>query len=342
MHTDKNPESAFRDMISIIIPTYNRKELLQEAVASCLAQTYGNIEVLVIDDGSTDGTEKVVRELLRGPWAGKVTYHRKANGGASGARNLGLRLARGEYIQYLDSDDLLRPEKLERQMAAIRTANGVIDCCSCFGRIETKAAGWDGARRIGEMCEDHSSYIKRQCERSVHVMSTMAPLWRRLFVTGVPAWREDLTVAEEWEYYIRLLALRPQVAFVEEDLFWARAHEGEQLSKAFGSLRHSLSFYRAIRAVEELLQLTPFWTAEVRAGLLLRARTVYINLLRHGDNESIRDYEHWFLQLTRAVPSRSAAGAVYLRQIIGRDLFLILFDLLSRAPRRAPGHGLVN
>lgn len=333
--SETKPHLSPAPLISIVIPTYNRKELLQEAVASCLAQSYRNIEVLVIDDGSTDGTEKVGRELLRGPWAGKVSYHRKANGGTSSAKNLGLRLARGTYIQYLDSDDLLRPEKLERQMAAIQTANGVIDCCSCFGRIGTKAAGWDGARRIGEMCEDHSSYIKRQCERSVHVMSTMAPLWRRLFVTGVPAWREDLAVAEEWEYYIRLLALRPQVAFVEEDLFWARAHEGEQLSKDFGSLRYSLSFYHAIRTVQELLQPTPFWTREVRAGLLLRARTVYINLLRCGDNASVRDFERWFLQLTRAVPNRSAAGVVHLRQVIGRDLFLMLFDLPSRAPRRA-------
>ena len=317
--------------VSVIIPTYNRNELLQEAVASCMAQSYGNIEVLVVDDGSTDGTEKTVQELLRGPWAGKVSYHRKANGGTSSAKNLGLRLAQGDYIQYLDSDDLLRPEKLERQMAAIQKANGVIDCCSCFGRIGTKAAGWDGARRIGEMCEDHSSYIQRQCERTVYVMSGMAPLWRRLFVTAVPAWREDLTVAEEWEYYIRLLALRPRVAFVEEDLFWARAHEGEQLSKTFGSLRHALSFYHALCAVEELLRPTPFWTPEVRAGLLLRGRTLYINLLRHGDHESIRDYEHWFLQLTRAVPNRSVAGLVHLRQVIGRDLFLMLFDLLSRA-----------
>ena len=329
--------SVFGQMVSIIIPTYNRKELLQEAVASCLAQTYGNIEVLVIDDGSTDGTEKTVQELLRGPWAGKVTYHRKANGGTSSAKNLGLRLARGAYIQYLDSDDLLRPEKLERQMAAIQTADGVIDCCLCFGRIGTKAAGWDGARRIGEMCGDHLSYIKRQCDRTVHVMHTAAPLWRKQFVAEVPAWREDLTVAEEWEYYIRLWATRPRFVFVEDDLSFVRAHEGEQLSKAIGSLRHALSFYHAIRAVEELLQPTPFWTPEVRAGLLLRARTVYINLLRHADNELIRDYEHWFLQLTRAVPSRSVAGVVHLRQVIGRDLFLMLFDLLSRAPRRTAG-----
>jgi glycosyltransferase involved in cell wall biosynthesis len=286
--------------------------------------------VIVIDDGSTDDTERTVQKLLRGPWRGKVAYHRKPNGGTSSAKNLGLQLARGAYIQYLDSDDLLRPEKLERQMAAIQTANGVIDCCLCFGRLGTKVAGWDRAHRIGEMCENHLGYIRRQCARTVHVMSTMAPLWRRLFVTAIPAWREDLTVAEEWEYYIRLLALRPLVAFVEEDLFWSRGHEGEQLSKAFGSLRHVLSYYHAIRAVEESLQPTPFWTPEVRAGLLLRARTVYINLLRHDDSETIRDYEQWFLELSRAVPSRSVAGVVHLRRTIGRGLFLTLFDLLNR------------
>jgi hypothetical protein len=160
-------------------------------------------------------------------------------------------------------------------------------------------------------------------------MSTMAPLWRRLFVTGVPAWREDLAVAEEWEYYIRLLVLRPRLAFVEEDLFWVRAHEGEQLSKAFGSLRHSLSFYHAIRAVEELLRPTPFWTPEVRDGLLLRARGNYINLLRTAGRETIHDYESWLVGLARRLQAHSVCVAVFLRRVVGTGRFLKLFDFFN-------------
>lgn len=323
--------------VSIIIPAYNRRELLQEAVASCLAQTYPNLEVVVVDDGSTDGTRELVAERLHGEWAGKVVYHQKPNGGASSAKNLGMRVARGDYLQFLDSDDVLRPEKISHQMSAILAAVGEVDCCVCYGRLGSLTAGWDSAQRIGELCPDVATFVRRQCERTVHIMPTEAPLWRKEFLGGDAGWREDLSVAEEWEYYIRLLSLRPRVVFVEEDLFWARAHAGEQLSKAFGSLRHTLSFYHAMRAVEELLQPTPFWTPEVRAGLLLRARTVYINLLRHGDNESIRDYEHWFLQLAGAVPNWSAAGAVHLRHVIGRDLFLRLFDLLHRASHRTAG-----
>lgn len=329
--------SCLTPLVSIIIPTYNRRELLPETVASCLAQTYVNIEVMIVDDGSTDDTREMVAARLRNDWACKVVYHHKPNGGTSSAKNIGMRVTRGDYLQFLDSDDVLHPEKISRQIAAIRTAVGTVDCCICLGRLGNLAAGWDSARRIGELCPDTATYIRRQCERTVHVMHTAAPLWRREFLQGNPGWREDLCVAEEWEYYIRLLAKQPQLALVTEELFWVRAHEGQQLSKDFGILRHSLSFYHALRAVEELLRPTPFWAPEVRAGLLLRARTVYINLLRHGDNESIRNYEHWFLQLTRAVPSRSAAGAVHLRQVIGRDLFLMLFDLLIRTPHRTAG-----
>jgi glycosyltransferase involved in cell wall biosynthesis len=324
-------------LVSIVIPTYNRCRLLQEAVASCIGQTYPRIEVVIVDDGSTDGTCELVAEKLRGEWAGRVVHHAKPNGGVSSARNLGMRVARGDYLQFLDSDDVLRPEKISLQMAAIQTDAARVDCCLCYGRLGDLGAGWGAAPRISQMCPDVGTFIRRECERTVHIMPTVAPLWRKEFLSGDAAWREDLSVAEEWEYYIRLLSRSPQCVFVEEELFWVRAHEGEQLSKAFGSLRHSASFYHAIRAVEELLKPTPFWTSEVRAGLLRRARTVYINLLRHGDNESIREFERWFLKLARATPNWSATGAVYLRQVIGQDLFLTLFDILHRPSSRATG-----
>lgn len=99
--------------VSVIIPTYNRPHFLREAIESVRSQTYPNLEVLVIDDGSTTpGVEAVVRPLL-----GEITYFKKENGGPGSAVNEGLKLAQGKYIARLDDDDLMSPDKIQRQVA---------------------------------------------------------------------------------------------------------------------------------------------------------------------------------------------------------------------------------
>lgn len=316
-------------IVSIIIPTFNRKDLLVEAVASGLAQTYPHIEVVIVDDGSTDGTDKMVAARLRAEWAGKVVYLYKENGGTSSAKNAGMQKAQGAYIQFLDSDDVLRPEKVSRQMASIRSASEIVDCCVCYGRLGTLEAGWHNGMRIGEVCPNSALYIQRQCGRNVHVICTNAPLWRADFLIGFPTWREDLNVSEEWEYYIRLLSRNPLLTAVPEDLFWVREHAGDQLTKSFGNLRNARSTYRAIRTVAELLRKGPFWNSAVGQGLILRARTTYINLLRSVCTEDLREFEEWLLELARTVPSRRIVAVITMRRCIGSKAFLKLFDLYS-------------
>ena len=104
--------------VSIIIPSYNRAHLIEETLASVAAQTWTDYEVLVIDDGSKDNTEPFLR-----PWCerdSRICYVRQANGGVSSARNHGLRLARGEFIAFLDSDDLWSPWKLKLQVELLQ------------------------------------------------------------------------------------------------------------------------------------------------------------------------------------------------------------------------------
>lgn len=104
-------------LVSVIIPTYNRARILRRAIESALSQTYGDIEVVVVDDGSTDDT----REMLTLMSADRrVRYFRQANAGVSAARNHGMRQARGEFIAFLDSDDSWHPWKLSAQIAALR------------------------------------------------------------------------------------------------------------------------------------------------------------------------------------------------------------------------------
>ena len=100
--------------VSICIPTYNRREYLKEALASVFAQTYEDYEVVIVDDGSTDGTKEMLED------AGyKVRYHRTDHIGQSAARNELIRLAQGEYLSFLDSDDVLFPDTIERLVRVI-------------------------------------------------------------------------------------------------------------------------------------------------------------------------------------------------------------------------------
>jgi len=102
-----------KDKVSVIIPTYNREKTIENAIQSVLNQTYTNLEVLVIDDGSTDGTADIVKGIKNE----RVKYIAlKKNGGASNARNVGVEMASGEWIAFQDSDDYWHSDKLEKQM----------------------------------------------------------------------------------------------------------------------------------------------------------------------------------------------------------------------------------
>jgi glycosyltransferase involved in cell wall biosynthesis len=114
--------------VSVIIPTYNRAPLLREAIASVLQQTYNDYEIVVVDDGSTDNTRRIIEEFS----SPRIRYFYQDNQGRSRARNLALRMALGEFIAFLDSDDMFMPEKLERQVA-------LFDSRSDFGMLYSSA-----------------------------------------------------------------------------------------------------------------------------------------------------------------------------------------------------------
>jgi len=101
--------------VSIIIPTYNQSQYLEEAMESVLNQTYQNIEIIIVDDGSTDNTSEVVKSFDN-----KIIYIPQKNKGASSARNAGIKKAQGQYVAFLDSDDMWIKNKLEKQIKFIQ------------------------------------------------------------------------------------------------------------------------------------------------------------------------------------------------------------------------------
>lgn len=102
-------------LVSVVIPTYNRSAMVIDAIESVRAQTYENIEILVIDDGSTDDTQEAVSKIVDP----RLRYHFLSHAGRSAARNYGIRQSHGEYIAFLDSDDLYLPEKLRKQVVVL-------------------------------------------------------------------------------------------------------------------------------------------------------------------------------------------------------------------------------
>ena len=104
-----------KPLVSVVIATYNMARFLPLALHSALSQSYGNIEVLVIDDGSRDDTQAVMAPFRSDR---RTRYIFQQNGGQASAKNHGIREARGEYVAFLDADDLWVPDKLERQLAA--------------------------------------------------------------------------------------------------------------------------------------------------------------------------------------------------------------------------------
>ena len=120
-------------LVSVIIPTYNRKESLLRSVESVLNQTYKNIEIIIVDDNSSDGTSEKVQEISDN----RVDYIKlERNSGACAARNTGIRNAHGDYIAFQDSDDYWYPEKLEKQFAFLSSYDADVSFCR-FRRINT-------------------------------------------------------------------------------------------------------------------------------------------------------------------------------------------------------------
>ena len=212
-------------LVSIVIPVHNRPDLAVQAIESALAQTHRPIEILVVDDGSTDGTTPGVLARLaeRHP---EVRVLTRPNGGPGLARETGRQAADGEFVQYLDSDDLLLPRKLEMQVAALeRDASAGV----AYGRTHyVDASGseiactWKEASQVRETIFP-SFLLARWWE-------TVAPLYRRSVTDAAGPWTA-LRLEEDWEYDARVGSLGVRLTYVDEFLAVHRDHPERRLSR---------------------------------------------------------------------------------------------------------------
>jgi glycosyltransferase involved in cell wall biosynthesis len=229
------------DLISVIIPARNTGAWIARTLETVVGQSYRNLEIVVVDDGSTDDTGEIAGQFVRRD--SRVTLHRGAGRGSAAARNLAIARSSGAFIAPCDSDDLWHPDKIARQLEAFRRAPGSVGVVYCW------SAGIDGndavifpywARGTAE-----GDVLEAMIEDSLPG-SGSAPLIRRSALFAAGGYPEDVVDADEWQLYIALAA-QCRFAVVPDRLVAYRLRPGSQSSN-FLTIEASLA--RTTRWIE--------------------------------------------------------------------------------------------
>ena len=295
-------------LVSIIIPVYNRAQMLQEAVESALKQNYKPIEIIIIDDGSSDETSELAHSLAKRH--SNVSCIRTENQGPALARQTGLEQARGAYIQYLDSDDLLDPNKLVQQVAELQatTSADVVYCRQALADSNGKIIE-DNWMRTGEQ---HKTMFPAML--AGRIWGTPAPLYRHTLLDKAGAWKK-LSNLEDWEYDCRLAIYSTGLAYVDQSLVLVRRHAGEHYgniepkdhhkirdrAEAFiliaghakaASINHnSLEYRKFVRSCFHVARQT------AHAGLIDQARALFTLCMAHRNASWTQQIEYRLFSL---------------------------------------------
>lgn len=221
--------------VAVIIPTYNRADAVCRAIESVLVQTYPRVEIIVVDDGSTDDTRSRLRQF-----GGKIRVIWKQNSGPAAARNTGVRESTGEVIAFLDSDDLYLPTKLERQVALLNQAGPSVCCCLC----NTLLHFWDGRRTSSfelsplEPQQEFGVWLNATEVLSTRfVIFNQAAAIRREAFEWAGGFDESLRLLEDYDLALRLSVKGPWVFLNEPLVVWRQSMDSLSREALIQTLR---------------------------------------------------------------------------------------------------------
>ncbi|AVR43841.1 glycosyl transferase family 2 [Christiangramia fulva] len=262
-------------LVSIIIPVYNRADLISQSLESVLDQTYENWECIVIDDGSTDGTLDVVKKYAtRDARFSSIKRPTGKPKGAAACRNVGLEHSSGNFIQYLDSDDLLHPEKLEKQMKYARRDVVLTGKWGYFSgedlmeRFKYKQNCYRNFRdplKLLFCFGKHDEFLPLHCY-----------LIPRNIIEKSGKWKEDLGNNDDAEYMSRILLNTPRVKFDAEAIVFYRV-EGKSTLSGFKTVENAESAVKSLRYLENILSNYP------------KISSLYLGNLKNKIKERIKD-----------------------------------------------------
>ncbi len=236
MYENKNwlIEDYTPKLVSVVIPTYNRYVLLNEAIQSIINQIYRPIECIVVDDGSTDGTKQLVKELIKkNEKSFTLKYIFQENSGSQTARNTGTKESSGEFIQYLDSDDLLFPEKIENQVSFLEENK---NCDAVWGSWRKGIPSDNVLNKSGAEKELLTQLLTEDC------IVNFSFLMRRTLVQKIGLWDINIRRNQEIDFQVRGLLSGANYQFQPQECGLWRIHDEERIANKTG-IRDIMEFY---------------------------------------------------------------------------------------------------
>ena len=223
--------------ISVIIPTFNRKKTLERAIQSVMDQSLLPFEILIIDDGSNDGTEQWVKENFQ-----NIKYIYQNNHGVSSARNTGIENAHGDWVAFLDSDDEWLPNKLYEQVKAI-------DSNPEMKFFHTNEIWIRNGMRVNQMKKHkkYGGYIFEKCLDICRVSPSSVLIQKEVF-DNIGIFDESLRVCEDYDLWLRITSKYP-VVFLDIPLIYKYGGHADQLSK----VNDGIESYR-IQSLEKIIK----------------------------------------------------------------------------------------
>lgn len=246
-------------LVSVVIPLHNAEQYIGEAIESINNQTYRSIEIIIVDDGSTDQSLAVAKNFEKD----HITILRQENKGASAARNTGLAQAKGKYIQYLDADDLLSPNKIEAQVKLLEANEGYLSLCvtSYF------KDGEDPFSKKPEpswyhhyCCEDTLDFIIKlyggafigpEYGGMVAIHSWLSP---KAILDLAGPWNETLSMDDDGEYFCRVIVQAKGICAAEAISFYRKYNNNKSLSAQLSRKGYESMISASILKYNHLLQ----------------------------------------------------------------------------------------
>ncbi|HSE03505.1 MAG TPA: glycosyltransferase [Methylomirabilota bacterium] len=337
--------------MSVIIPAYNAEDFIEETLESVFQQTYDRLEIILVDDGSTDRTAARVRR-----YGDRVRYIPQRNAGAGAARNRGLSAATGDYIAFLDADDVWRPEKLAVQLdvAGRHPTSGLVACDGGRFSGDDVVAGrllsrWVVDRLAACGSSELSGVFYREALRSNPIASPSQMLIPRSVTRETGPMITGGNDAEDWDYTLRI-ALRYPITMHQHSLVRYRVHDESRSGKQ--GQRHLVWGVWDLRLLRRHAALCPpeervFVQRTMRDTVRMHAYDAYCHARRH-DARAARRFLWWLLRQAPAEPRVAAAlvgaclpeGAV--RRMVGaarRSRATLRWTLGRRPSRSMTGRG---
>lgn len=207
-----------KSLISVIIPTYNRADLIGETLESIIAQTYLNWECIVVDDGSTDYTAELMFFYCEKDERVKFFERPKTkNKGANACRNFGFQLSNGEFVNWFDSDDIMHPEFLKKKIEVLHDKNGYC-CISEIQRFSVQ----NGIEKKGTLTLVKFKNLFEDLLLQKIAIGATNPMWRKSFLNSFKLFDEELQHSQDLEFHSRIFLENDQVEVIEEALLYVR------------------------------------------------------------------------------------------------------------------------